>query len=197
MPGRPAPIPGEGPTWIFGLVVLTRDRRRVRERMFAGYSKIRPPWISTSAGWSSTTPRPNTFEKIADLPARRSGYPAGQAFLHTVGGVAYVYFATGYPLTRVRAEPEAHAPRVVRSLHLPGPRLADRPAASRPRRRWHTPLGLDLGGRGDRPHPPGEVDQGRGTEADEGILHLRDATTGKPVPATTARFTGTPTAGAG
>ncbi|HTE18210.1 MAG TPA: hypothetical protein VK689_07495 [Armatimonadota bacterium] len=35
-----APMPGEGPTWLDGLVVLTEGGR---ERLFAAYGKIRPP----------------------------------------------------------------------------------------------------------------------------------------------------------
>jgi hypothetical protein len=34
-------------------------------------------------------------------------YPGGHPFLHKEQGVEYVYFATAYPLTRVRATPEA------------------------------------------------------------------------------------------
>ena len=134
--------------------------------MFAGYSKVRPPLETYERGLVEYNPATNTFEKSATYPLDAPSYPTGQALLHTVGGVAYVYFATGYPMTRVRAEAEVlNAPRVVRSFHLPGPGLADRPAAGRPRGRRRTPLGLDLRGRGDDPRPSGEVDQGRGTEA--------------------------------
>ena len=42
-------MPGPGPTWITGLVVL-RDRQG-KERMFADYAKIRPPMETYQRDW--------------------------------------------------------------------------------------------------------------------------------------------------
>src|SRR5262249_20146621 len=95
-----------GPTWIFGLVVL-KDPPGGSERMFACYSKIRPPLETYERGLVEFNPATNTFEKAAVYPLDAPNYPEGQTFQHTVGGVPYVYFATAFPLVRVRAEPEA------------------------------------------------------------------------------------------
>ena len=123
-----APIPGQGPTWIFGLVVLNdpvAGPRGARERMFAGYSKIRPPMETYERGLVEFNPATNTFEKAATYPLDAPNYPTGQAFLHTVGGVAVRLLRDRLPHDpRPGRARGAEAPRVVRGLHLPGPGLS-------------------------------------------------------------------------
>ena len=179
-----APMPGTGPTWIGGLFVLvdrSSVRERDRERMFASYAKIRPPLETYERGLVEFNPETNTFEKAATYPLDAPNYPSGHAFLHTVGGTPYVYFATATPLVRVRAEPEAlkHPDRFEAfTCLLPGP-PDDRPRVARnddgtPRWAWTS------GAPAITPGVQAKLIKEGALKPEEAILHLRDALTGKP-----------------
>src|SRR5262249_24718618 len=102
-----APMPGEGPTWISGLVVL-RDRQG-QERMFATYVKVRKVLEVYEHGLVEFNPRAQRFEKVVPFPGPASypgEYPGGHPFLFRDRGVEYVYYANPYPLIRVPADPE-------------------------------------------------------------------------------------------
>ena len=130
-----AAMPGEGPTWISGLTVLTDDQGR--ERMLAFYAKIRKVLEVYERGLVEFNARTQRFEKVTQFPeaSQYSGeHPDGHAFLHQAYGINYVYYANPYPLLRVRADPRpAQGARGVRGLHVPGARHAGGPAAARPR----------------------------------------------------------------
>jgi len=88
-----APMPGQGPTWIGGLVALSdlsaargrEDQGELpRERLFASYSKIRPPMETYERGLVEFNPETNTFEKAATYPLDAPNYPTGQDFLHSI-----------------------------------------------------------------------------------------------------------------
>lgn len=101
-----APLPGDGPTWISGLVVL-RDRDG-HERMFANYAKIRNMLDVYQRGLVEFHPETHRFEKVVEFPeapGQTVEYPSGHPFLHEDGGVEYVYYAAPYPLLRVAADP--------------------------------------------------------------------------------------------
>ena len=100
-----AKIEGEGPTWLSGLTVL-RDPSG-RERMFATFDKIRNMLQTYRRGLVEWDESKREFHPIAEVPLDAPLYPQGHPFLHTVNGVEYVYFASPFPLTRVRATPEA------------------------------------------------------------------------------------------
>ncbi len=102
-----APMPGEGPTWLIGLTVLTDDQGR--ERMFAFYAKIRKMLEVYERGLAEFNPQTVRFEKVAQFPgpSTYSGeHPDGHPFLHEDDGINYVYYANPYPLLRVRADPD-------------------------------------------------------------------------------------------
>jgi hypothetical protein len=102
-----APIPGDGPTWLSGLVVL-RDRDG-NERMFANYAKIRNMLEVYQQGLAEFRPESARFEKVAQFPDPAShpvDYPTGHTFLHKDSGVEFVYYANPFPLIRVPADPE-------------------------------------------------------------------------------------------
>jgi hypothetical protein len=102
-----APIAGEGPTWLSGLVVLTDGEGR--ERMFANYVKIRKQLEIYQHGLVEFRPETHRFEKIAQFPdpgVRPGDYPSGHPFLYRDRGVEYVYYANPYPLIRVPADPD-------------------------------------------------------------------------------------------
>jgi hypothetical protein len=182
-----APVPGPGPTWIFGLVSLddpaaTGEGRH--ERLFACYSKIRAPMETYERGLVEFNPDTNTFEKRAVYPLDAPNYPAGQVLRHTVGGVAYLHFATAYPLVRVRAEPEAlkDATQFEAFTCLAPGKPGDPPRVVRdddgaPRWAW------TAGAPALTPHVQAKLIKDGALRADEAILPLRDVATGKPVTA--------------
>ncbi len=99
-----AKMPGDGPTWIFGLVAF--PDRDGRERMFAGYSKIRGALDVYERGLLEFEDATDRFQKVATFPPDPVLFPQGQAAVRASGGVDYVVFDTPYPLIRVRADPE-------------------------------------------------------------------------------------------
>ena len=102
-----APIAGEGPTWISGLVVLADSEGR--ERMFANYVKSRNQLEVYQHGLVEFRPETQRFEKVAQFPdasVHPGDYPSGHPFFYRDRGVEYVYYANPYPLIRVPAAPE-------------------------------------------------------------------------------------------
>jgi hypothetical protein len=99
-----ARMPGEGPTWISGLVVL-RDRGG-RERMLASYVKVRNILEIYRRGLAEFDPATNQFEQRVEFDNDVPIFPSGHPFRHTVDGVEYVYFADPFPVVRVPADPE-------------------------------------------------------------------------------------------
>jgi len=102
-----APIAGEGPTWISGLVVLVDAQGR--ERMFANYVKIRNQLEVYQRGLVEFRPETKRFEKVAQFPdasVHPGDYPSGHTFFFRDRGVEYIYYANPYPLIRVPADPE-------------------------------------------------------------------------------------------
>jgi hypothetical protein len=102
-----AKMPGDGPTWIDGLVAL-RDAD-ARERLFARYVKVRPPMEVYARGLAAWDDAADQFRPVATFPLDAPLGPGGHTFFHRVDGVEYVYFATPYPLVRVRADAKALA----------------------------------------------------------------------------------------
>jgi hypothetical protein len=175
-----ARMPGDGPTWLGGLVVLCDGRE---ERMFAGYAKIKPPLEVYERGLAEWDDGRKEFRKVTAFDARAPLYPRGHPFLHRVEGNEYVYFAQPYPLTRVRADPAALARPAeyegftcLKEGTTPEEGRIDRDG-ERVRWAWK---------KGTPPLTPGQQDklvrQGR-LKADEALLQLRDADTGQAVAA--------------
>jgi len=100
-----AHLSGEGPTWLSGLVALKDETGK--ERLFAAYAKVRQSMEAYERGLVEFNDDKQQFEKVAPFDLGAPALPGGHPFLHVVDGVRYVYFATPYPLVRVRAEPEA------------------------------------------------------------------------------------------
>ncbi len=96
-------MPGQGPTWINGLVTLKDDGR---ERLFAYYVKVAKPMRVYERGLVEFNDEKNQFEHRIKIDMDAPAYPGGHPFVHTADGVKYVYFVKPYPLVRVRATPE-------------------------------------------------------------------------------------------
>lgn len=179
-----APLPGEGPTWIFGVVVL-RDREG-QERMFAHYVKVRGFLDVYEHGMARYDDAHERFEKLAAFPLDSAVRPGGQTFVHHELGRDYVYYAQPYPLTRVRAEPDALAEVknfeaftcLVAGSRLSDPKV-DRDASGKPRYAWKrdTPV---VG-----PAEQASLVKKGLLKPDEVLLPLRDILTDKAVQAHT------------
>jgi len=175
-----AQMPGQGPTWIDGLVVL-RDVAG-HERMFAAYVKVRGFLEVYRRGLAEFDASKQRFVHVTEFPMGHPVYPHGHPFVHPSGGVSYVYFANPYPLVRVRAAPECLSKLEeyeAFSCLTPGSRLEkptlDRDAAGRLRYAWKR----------DTPAVY-QADQAKlirsGTvNTDEVLLHLQDVETGREV----------------
>ena len=176
-----ARMPGNGPTWIDGLVVLKDPDGR--ERMFAAFAKIRNSLETYERGLAEFDDRAERFEKVANLPLDGPLLPGGHPFFHSVNGVEYVYFADPYPLVRVRADPESllHPERYEAFTCLVQGSPTDRPRVDRtgdgrtPRFAWKagTPAV-------DHPRQARLLKQKR-LEPDEALLGLTDVETGREV----------------
>jgi hypothetical protein len=174
-------LPGEGPTWIFGLVVLPDATGP--ERMFATYMKVRPPMEVYERGLVEFDPEKKRFEKVATFPKGAPIYPDGQAFLKKEeSGAEYVYFAMPFPLLRVKANAEslAHLDRyeaftcLEAGSRLGDPRI-DRDSNSLPHYSWKTNTPA-VG-----PQEQAKLLRAGVLKPEETLLPLRDIATGKPV----------------
>ena len=97
-----ARMPGKGPTWIDGLVVLPNKNQR--PRLLAQYVKIKSPLTVYERGVVQFDDERQQFSHRATFSKAMPLYPHGHPFLHgAADGQEYVYFAGGMPLVRVRA----------------------------------------------------------------------------------------------
>ncbi len=98
-------MPGQGPTWIDGLTVVPDAAGK--ERMFARYVKIKPPLSVYERGICEFNADTELFEKKNTLSIDEFTQSGAHTFRHSEDGVEHVYFASPYPLVRVRATAEA------------------------------------------------------------------------------------------
>jgi len=175
-----AKMPGEGPTWIDGLVTL--EDAAGREQMFAHYVKIKAPMTVYRQGLVRFNDEKQRFEEVVQFDMDAPIYPSGNPLKHTVDGVPYVYFAFPYPLSRVRATAEdLQRPASYEAFtclkegsRLDDPQL-DRDAGGKLRYAWkkNTPV---VG-----PMEQAKLIQAGKLKPEEALLQLRDHATGKPV----------------
>ncbi|MEZ6059255.1 MAG: hypothetical protein R3C19_02725 [Planctomycetaceae bacterium] len=101
-------MPGDGPTWIDGLVTVGDGDR---QRMFAKYVKIRPPLDVYERGIVEFNDDTKQFEHRLTLDAELPLVPEGHAFPASKSGEPngrdYIYFANPYPVVRVPATADA------------------------------------------------------------------------------------------
>ena len=175
-----AHLPGEGPTWIFGLVAFADDSGR--ERMFAGYCKVRNLLDVYERGLVEFDPKAQRFEKVTSFGASPTLFPEGQAHARRMDGETYVVFDTPFPLTRVRADPETlkHPERyesfncLVAGSRLDRPRV-ERDEAGAVRYGWKrdTPAAT--------PETLATLRKAGLLKAEESLLPLRDVDSGRAV----------------
>ena len=177
-------MPGPGPTWINGLVVL-KDRAG-KERMFAHYVKIRPPLEVYQRGLVEFDSRTRTFQKrrrVSHGPAAYAGEPPGaHPFIQREGNMDYIYYCNPFPLVRVPADPDSLAdPRTWETYTclVAGTRLdqdqLDRGPDGRLRYGWKKQTQLVSQQQQEKMIRSGAI------KDDESLLNLRDVLTGKTV----------------
>ncbi|SFI28930.1 hypothetical protein SAMN05421753_107194 [Planctomicrobium piriforme] len=101
-----AEMPGDGPTWLSGLTVLPGHDGK--ERLFAGYAKIKPPLTVHERGIVEFSTVSSRFEKRSSFPAESPLYPDGHPFLVKEGERTFIYFARPFPDVRVPANDESY-----------------------------------------------------------------------------------------
>ncbi|WP_165065926.1 hypothetical protein [Paludisphaera rhizosphaerae] len=176
-------MPGDGPTWVTGLVTLTDAQGR--ERMFANYAKIKPPLSTYEVGAVEWDPEKNEFVKrvaFAGKPETSTGSTLlGHTFLHRDAGVDYVYYCSPLPFVRIPATPEAlideNAVEAFTCLipdASPDAQKVDRDADGRLKYSWKK-QGRRVDQRGQE-----KLVKSGAIKADEALIQLRD-TDGKKV----------------
>jgi hypothetical protein len=175
-----AEMPGNGPTWIGGVAVL--PDKDGRERLLCGYAKIKAPMEVYRRGIAQWNDQTELFERVSDFEPAVPLYPDGHPFRYRDGETDYIYFASPYPLVRVRATAESYRDLSAYEAYTclkPGTTVAageiDRDAAGQARYAWKRntpPVG---------PNEQNKLIQSGQLKADEALLQLRDAATGKPV----------------
>ncbi len=176
-----AELPGEGPTWLDGLVVL--PDREGRRRLYGAYAKIRPGQLEAyERGLVVFDDEQARFEKVCSFPVDTLVRPQGHPFTYSDRGLEFVCFATAWPLIRVRATAEDYldlgryeAYTCLREgSQLDDPQL-DRDAEGRLRYTWkRTTPPLDRNGQG-------KLVQAGTLRDSECLFQLRDVETGDPV----------------
>lgn len=176
-----APVPGDGPTWIDGPIVLRRSGEG--ERMFAAYAKIRGASMETwQRGLLEYNDDKQVFDKTTEFDMQAPCLPHGQPFRFVDNDVDYVYFVRPFPMVRVPADPDRLPDASNYEAYTclkPGSRLdkieLDRDEHGRLRYGWkkNTP-----------PVGPGEqakLIKDGGVKADEVLFQPQDADTGKAI----------------
>jgi hypothetical protein len=174
-----APISGDGPTWLGGLVVLPEDGR---ERLYAAYVKIKNQLEVYERGLCRWEDEQGRFERVLRIPLDAPVYPFGHTVKRQEGGVDYVYFGDPFPLVRVRADAEALRDLAQYEAYTPLRRgsTLEAPVLDRNEngvlryawRRGTPPLG---------PEDQEKLIKAGTLRGEEARFGIRDAETGKPV----------------
>jgi len=187
-----AKMPGEGATWIGGLIVLSDQKTGLpteqtgRDRMFASYVRVKPT-VTEKYGLAEFDDNTNSFRSVADFGRDPVIKPMGHPIRIRDGLADYIYFGTTIPFIRV----PAHAESLMRpdayeayTCLRPGSRLdkpeIDRAADGTVRYGWK---------RNTPPVSPQEevalVKPGffkqTSLKPHEGLFQLRDRETGRPI----------------
>lgn len=188
---------GVGPTWIDALTVVPAQDGS--EQMFAAYMKVRKFLEVYRRGIARWDDQQQKFIHVADLPLEAVAMPHGHALRHREDGqkgkpVEYVYFGNPFPLTRVPATAAAivdlasyqnftclrkgvqlSAQQQERGDVAPG--QFDRDTQGKLVYGWKSATSLVDHRLEHRLRSSGKL------KANEGILKLVDAVTGKPIQA--------------
>lgn len=93
------PMPGQGPTWVEGLVVL--PGKDGKERLWCECVKVDTKMTPKARGLAVYDDAKKEFVQHTEVPLSTLILPTGHTFKHTDGGTEYVYFGNPFPLVRV------------------------------------------------------------------------------------------------
>jgi hypothetical protein len=96
-----APIRGDGPTWLQGLATLADEKGE--ERLVCSFVKVRQNMETYRRGLALFDDHTRQFRELAEIELKAPIFPSGHPLRATAAGVEYLYFATPFPLLRVKA----------------------------------------------------------------------------------------------
>ncbi|MSR56318.1 MAG: hypothetical protein EXS05_01420 [Planctomycetaceae bacterium] len=96
-----AQLPGEGPTWIFGLTAVRNAAGQ--DRLMTGFMKVKPPLDVYQRGIAEFDDATNSFRKLTEFTPDVPLHPDGQPMTLNSEAGEHVYFSAPYPLVRVKA----------------------------------------------------------------------------------------------
>ena len=100
-----AALPGPGPNWIDGLVVLPDESGR--ERLYAAFAKVNQDMSARRRGLLVFNDDQAQFELVADYALDYPVQPGGHPFVHGDGDERYVYYTRPFANIRVPANAAA------------------------------------------------------------------------------------------
>jgi hypothetical protein len=177
-----AEMPGKGPTWLGGVAVLPDASGT--ERLLTGYAKIDAPLAVYRRGIAQWNDEKETFEQQLDFAPDVPLHPDGHTFRHSEEDVEHLYFATSYPLVRVKAAAESYRALDEYEAYTclqNGSRL-DKPQIDRDEG-GHVRYAWRKGTPAVTPEIQSRLVKEGLLKPHEGLLQLRDVVTGKPVQA--------------
>ncbi len=153
-----------------------------RERLLAAFARVRGLEATLERGFVEFDDEKQHFERVASFPLDAPVCPAGHPFRVRVGETPHLYFATAFPLRRVRDERAAYldvSQCEAFTCLVPGTRLEaaaiDRGPDGAVRWGWKRntpPLG---------PKDEADLVQSGKLQPGEALLQTRDIETGQPV----------------
>lgn len=174
------PMEGDGPTWAWGYCTIKENGQ---ERMVAGYSKIKGASMQTyRRGLCMFDDAKGYMDHVADWPLSHPIKPGGHALPARLGGQDYIFYEIPFPLIRVRATLENmkditrfEAFTCLKEGTTVKDAQIDRGPDGTARYTWkrNTPV---LSAKEER-----ELVEAGKLKADEVLLHLQDADSGKPI----------------
>ncbi len=173
------PMSKVGPTWPDAFITLKDEQGRAR--LYAAYANVNTKMETLERGLCVYNDEKQVFESIQKVELKTPAGPTGHPFKHTVNGVEYVYFAASLPLRRTKADAKSYcdlSSYEAFSCLKEGTRVddaqIDRDETGRVRYAWKhntPPLG---------PQDEKKLIEAGKLKAEEALIHLRDADTGKP-----------------
>ena len=192
-------MPGEGPTWLTGLVVLRTARDR--ERMFADYVKIRPPLEVYQRGLVELRSRDQALREGRRVPrpgcvSRRA---SGRTSVSRTGRGRRLHLLLQSVSAGPRAGRSGAAGRSadVGGVHLPGAGHPDGRTAARSRAGRPPALRLEEANPARSPGAARQAVKAGTLKPDEALLHLQRRGHRQDGAGHGDRCTGTSTGGAG
>jgi len=99
------PLPGDGPKWVDGLMLLPDAGGR--ERLVGAFVRVKSLDVMYERGLVLYDDEKEAFERFADFDLEETRHPFGHPFPATSEGRAYYYFGEPFPTLRVPASFDA------------------------------------------------------------------------------------------